>query len=171
MNTGSLRHFFHDEHIDAAIIGGVIDFAFVISFQEGDPTRRKTKASYLECLEYAVANHTKVPDDCPFTQFDIPENKIFELVPTCGPGCDEEGHQDCDRNQADAALEDEYLAPKISDIEEMATLAERDDVFKRPFILDIDLDYFHTAKAIAPESSMAWRHLNALPGPSQMNRT
>lgn len=143
----------NEEHIDAAIVAGIINYAFVISLNEGNPCRRKKKANVCEEVDFMFENNlTDPPENCPFAAFDLPSSRIVELEPTCAADCEELDHFYCTRRQADAALESSYLAPKIHDIIEIGQLAGIDNVLDQPFILDIDLDYFRSKRAISPHN-------------------
>jgi hypothetical protein len=61
-------------------------------------------------------------------------------------------------------LESSYLSDQMGWAQEMASCVGMPELEKCPYILDIDLDYFHTSKAYAPDNPATFHRLiqNAL---------
>lgn len=137
----------NDEQIDTAIQAGVINAAFVISYRSSGTCSREISEFYDD---YPVPGFTATRPQRPYT-YDVPSNRIFEVDDGCAVGCVKTIHDDdCTRPHADQAIETCYLTEKLSIIHEMSQAIGIHDIWGHPYILDIDLDYFMTAKSIHP---------------------
>ncbi|EGR1738268.1 hypothetical protein D5Q56_24090 [Vibrio parahaemolyticus] len=137
--TDSLRH---DEHIDAAIKSGVISHSFSLQLSDSSGTSSNEFNAYMEIdfLERRFGD-VKYPEE-PYT-YSLPENKMF-IVPPYKSITD----QDL-LNNKNSVLEDFYLEKQFRVIDSvMLSLGtNRKD---KPYILDIDLDYFQTVQSVYP---------------------
>jgi hypothetical protein len=137
--TDSLRH---DEHIDAAIKSGVISHSFSLQLSDSSGTSANEVNAYMEidCIERRIGN-VKYPEE-PYT-YSLPESKMF-IVPPYKSITD----QDL-LNNKNSVLEDFYLEKQFRVIDSvMLSLGtNRKD---KPYILDIDLDYFQTVQSVYP---------------------
>jgi hypothetical protein len=156
----------NDEHIDAAIRTQILDLAFVIQLQHSNGTQKKTHANQEEMLSYVRRNGCSLEealDNAPFTAYDLPENRIFILpgqVLTPDGRMVEDGEDACNN-----VIETVNLDSKSDLISEMAREAlGRDEILNQPFLLDIDLDYFHSSGSISPTDPTRFHDLiqNAL---------
>lgn len=147
----------NDEHIQTATLAGIIRYAFLINLLdsttpsiEEDNYREQNTANFLRgLLEGEVARPMEKPQR-PFT-YHSPKDGIFEISSICAVGCTKVPHDDdCTRPHYDQVLESVYLDNQLSIAEEMATSIGLRSVKESPYILDIDLDYFHTDKAANP---------------------
>jgi hypothetical protein len=120
----------NDEHIDAAIRAGIIDHAYVISYSE----------SYGE---------PRVADG---EAYERPYNGIFQLKSGCTVGCKPSTHtDDCYLEHSAQAIETIYLQDKLNTIRRMSQALGISNVLEERFVFDVDLDYFHSARSIAPK--------------------
>ncbi|WP_217533030.1 UPF0489 family protein [Vibrio metschnikovii] len=137
--TDSLRH---DEHIDAAIKSGVISHSFSLQLSDSSGTSSNEVKAYMEidCIERLYSD-VKYPEE-PYT-YSLPENKMF-IVPPYKSITD----QDL-LNNKNSVLEDFYLEKqfRIIDSVMLSLGTNRKD---KPYILDIDLDYFQTVQSVYP---------------------
>jgi hypothetical protein len=144
----------HDEHIHAATLSDVISIAFVIQLMDSTGTASEEHKQYMEDR---FGNGFPWNDDVeepkpPFT-FKVPNNGIFIIPTLCLPWCERMPHNDeCQKVLYDSVLEDAFLEEKIREGNEMAVFANIQDIEKQSYILDIDLDYFHTRKAVKPNA-------------------
>jgi hypothetical protein len=122
----------HDEHVSAATLSGIIDFAYVVQLMDSSGT--------------AIA---EVPDD------------RMLIVPTrCMPGCEKSPHdQECVDALYDNVLDNSFLDFKLREASEICSAWGAGGPGSSPYILDIDLDYFHTKKSVAPENPSAFLRL------------
>lgn len=116
----------HDEHIDAAVRLNIISRAFIIAFDQIEVTQRDIDGNFRERGDHMYVLPRLGDDDV------------------------------LNRIDADNSLETEWLYEKLEMIDEIAPL-DGDPDWKEPgFILDIDLDYFRTPKAVAPDDPMVF---------------
>ena len=151
----------YDEHITAATYAGLINLAFVVYLDGGQPTLSIEENAYQKQNPYSILRreHTGKPPKRPFT-YDVSGDRVFQIEHNCFIGCSKQSHDDdCYVAQCDQVLEDNYLSDQLQRIGEIAKSIGIDHVLNAPFILDIDLDFFHTAKAISPCKSSAFHQL------------
>jgi len=147
---GLLRH---DEHIQAATRSGILNLAFVISFQ-GSKTESEEEREYREKYPDPMRKlNAAVPPLPPRPHHYLsPESGIFVLPPECWVGCQALPHNDdCHYKVSRRVLEADYLKRQFDWAEEMADSIGLSDWPGKPYILDIDLDFFHTQKALNPD--------------------
>ncbi|AOR66232.1 hypothetical protein BBJ41_00945 [Burkholderia stabilis] len=124
----------HDEHVRTAIQAGIVSRAFVVNLSD------ETHAD--------VAGH------------------VYSTCSGCASiACQKPIHDDhCVRARADHVIESIHLNHEIDQLNTMAQAAGVPGVEADPYILDIDLDYFHTEKAIEPDDTTTFYRLvqNAL---------
>jgi len=139
----------NDEHIDFAIKAGIISHSFSIQYLKSFGTPSNEKIRYGE-----------EPKE-PFT-YSLPENKMFIVPHVCAIGCDKNGHDDeCLILHANQAIESIYLKDQLRKIYRMNITSGLGRLTKKtpPYILDIDLDYFRTKKAISPDDTTIFYEL------------
>ncbi|KVV46722.1 hypothetical protein WK92_24520 [Burkholderia ubonensis] len=86
---------------------------------------------------------------------------VYETYSGCvAIGCTKPIHDsDCERARADQVLETVYLDHELGKLNAMAQANGVPGVEAEPYILDIDLDYFHTEKAIEPDDPATFYRL------------
>lgn len=150
----------HDEHIDAGIKSGIIKTAFIISYQATfdkpmsykEEKRVKEARSYeaiiasLQGKAFEVVSKEGYPES---------ENGMYIIGANCWIG-DEDNHptphdNSCIKPHYDQATESIYLEDKLSTINKMNPGLVKNNQLTVEYILDIDLDYFHTLQSIQPE--------------------
>ncbi len=115
----SLERLCNDEHIDFALQTGMISDAVVFSLMNADI-----------CTDYA-------------------NSKIYYIDPCCTSKCKKSSHDDeCQINVYDNVIEGEELLFKLNKINKFIPGFFISNRINKKFILDIDLDCFHTKKAI-----------------------
>lgn len=124
----------HDEHVRTAIRADIVSRAFVINLSG------ENRAD--------------------------PVGHVYETCSGCASiGCTKPIHDDqCVRSRTDQMLESVHLNHEIAELNAKARANGVPGVGADPYILDIDLDYFHTQKAIAPTNTTTFYQLlqNAL---------
>lgn len=141
----------HDEHIDAATLSGILNYAFCIQLSDsgGNPS--------IEGLAYDADRQARWPQPPtlppprrPMTYAD-PENHIFVISHDCAIGCNRMPHNDdCVVEHGNMIIESIYLDDQLARGAEMSRCVGIDDIESQPYILDIDLDAFHSRQAIDP---------------------
>lgn len=149
----AIEHLRNDEHIKCAIQSGILYKAFIISHSnsfdspvsiEEQERMNKLENNYKEylkdiiCGDYGISpresRHYRDSDIYmpPF----LPEDMYIYS-----------GELD------DVVLEDDFLEDKINTLKRMCpNIFDKNGLIKYKYILDIDLDYFHTMKSINPKS-------------------
>ena len=162
MATLQLRN---DEHIDAAIQSDILSYAYVINLSNGQ-TKSLEENQYCEqmCLEARLSRQERgLPDPMhpkpPFT-YRTPENSIFMCSRMCAVGCQVSPHDEqCERKHANQVIESVYLDEHLHDFACMSRSAGVSRLQDAPFILDIDLDYFHTLQSVRPVDPRTFHEL------------
>lgn len=67
-------------------------------------------------------------------------------------GVDEYHHEGRTRSQPNNVLETDFLAKRLQDFDDIVRTLDEPVLRDTPFILDIDLDYFNTLRAVRPEA-------------------
>ncbi len=143
----------NDEQIAAAIQKGIIAAAFIISYDStGTPSLEEDKyqeenVRNLNFIRMALEGEMPLYPERPYT-YSVPETRIFEIDENEGKLED-----DSEKDHFDRAIESTYLDKKIAAANEMAASIGIRDILASKFILDIDLDYFLTKKAISPDNA------------------
>lgn len=128
----AITHLRNDEHIDAAIRAKIVNKAFVIShdgYTDKPAPNEHTKIwnNKKKCIELMM-NNLALPTKN--LTYPISSNGIYIV------GC-----SDIDES---LVLDSNFLNNKIEVIDNM----NRSRIFESSFILDIDLDYFHTVASV-----------------------
>ncbi len=150
----------HDEHIDTAIKSGIIKNAFVISYQghSDEPMSFKEQKRIKEAFSYEAISARIKGEPYVFDYkegYPESESGIYILAANCWIGdanVHSAPHDDtCTKPHYDQAIESIYLQDKLNTINKMKPGLVVDNKLTEEYILDIDLDYFHTLKSINPE--------------------
>lgn len=130
-----------------------------------DPRTIEAAISHLENDEHiSAAIESRILDHAYAITFreekgDPLAERIFHVPPGCWVGCTASQHdQACHVEQSAQAIESKYLASKLQCIAEISPSFGVSNVLDESFILDIDLDYFHSERSILPkDSSLIYR--------------
>ena len=156
----------HDEHIDAATTSGVLDSAFCIQLSDSGGTRSKEqKARQAAITDEPIWVSRSTPNPARPMAYDVEPNRIYVLSHDCFIGCDASPHDvECDRRRFDEIVNAPYLDDQLSRAREITHSAGIRAVNDSPYILDIDLDVFHSRRSIEPEDPSTLHRLirNAL---------
>ena len=150
----------HDEHIDAGIKSRIISKAFVISYDSSsDSPSSYEETEYRKQVQKTMFSRHLRPEP-PKRPFTYPEAEIYLVENLCAIGCQRYPHDDdCTIPHYNQALESILLEEKMSIIREMSPGLFTGLDFNTPYILDIDLDYFHTCKSVMPSDNAAFYKL------------
>lgn len=119
----------NDEHIHTAIQARMLSRAFVITLSESD-------------------------------SFADPDEGVYVAGSICAIGCVATSHTDaCTAKHAEQVLETIYLDHALNDLDSLAQGDDLPAVEDGPYILDIDLDFFRSEKAIAPDDTKTFYRL------------
>ena len=150
----------NDEHIDAATTAGILNCAYIIQLCNHSGTLSVQEREYFERKYGTFPWKEDVdPPSRPFT-YELPKNRIFELGSICAIGCDKSPHDDdCLKKHYDQVLETVYLEDHLFRASEMARSTGLSSIGQGPYLLDLDLDYFHTEAAVRPTDPAAFHNL------------
>lgn len=141
----------NDEHIKTAIDANIINTAFIISYdnhvdkpisyEEDKQVKNWTDICFDDLMGkiHPLKNISR-PYTYPVDKIYIPKTDMSDRIVS-------------DVELYDMALEDEFLQDKFKVFSEMSPKQIDLNGFKDDYILDIDLDYFHTIKSIDPKES------------------
>ncbi|CAO3453957.1 hypothetical protein [Azospirillum largimobile] len=146
----------HDEHIDAAIKSDIINHSFTIQRESSSTLSREEEDFFEMDFMYTFQNPRPRP---PFT-YSVPEDRMFVIGQTCAIGCPRGPHDDqCIIDHINQAIEDIYLQACLNEMTTMSVTSGLGALTERPYILDIDLDYFQTFRSVNPISSTVFHDL------------
>lgn len=141
----------HDEHIHAATMSDILGYAFCIQLSDSGGNQS------IEDLAYDADRQARWPSP-PTLQvprrpmsYGKPDNHIFVISHECAIGCNKMPHDDeCLVQHGNMIIESIYLNDQLARGAEMSKCVGLADLEYQPYILDIDLDAFHSRKAIEP---------------------
>lgn len=148
----------YDEHISAAVQSGIIDIAFAIvgssimNEYESNEQRAAEAVWQAQWEDHPWAPKPKAR--APYT-YSIPDERIIELPHQKVRAKD----QPPSKMYANMALESSFLRGRLDFIDIITKSAGVPGLFDAPFILDIDLDYFNTKKAVQPADHLVFHEL------------
>ncbi|NKA96471.1 hypothetical protein GO283_05030 [Ralstonia solanacearum] len=157
----AVRNLDHDEHIMAATLSGVLRCAFVIQLSDmyGTPSIEQEKYWREQPTWDPLTSPRTEPPGRPFT-FAPRKDGVYTISHECAIGCTKSCHDDaCLVAHADQILESAYLDDQLARGEEMAAAVGMNSIDAAPYILDIDLDVFHTRKAMQPSDASTLHRL------------
>lgn len=160
--VSAIERLCNDEHVQTAAATRIISAAFVISRQAttDNPRSFEEELQGKDWLEMWAAGRAGVhlPDR---PHYPPSPSGMYIVGLTCVPECDKQPHDDaCVRLEADAALETPYLKSRLDVLDRMAECNKLDGYRSTGnYILDIDLDYCRTRKAIKPADGTLFAEL------------
>lgn len=154
---GTLRH---DEHIDAATCSGVFGSAFCIQLSDPGATPSVEQLAFEKSRGENWPNPPPIPTPQRPMTYKPAENRIYALPFDCFIGCQAMPHNDaCQVRQAGEIIEARYLDDQLVRGAEISRCFGLPDLEAAPYILDIDLDAFHTRRAINPQDASTFYRL------------
>jgi hypothetical protein len=142
----------YDEHINAATLSGVLDQAYCIQLSDNDGCQS------LEQVAFDADRHARWPEPPtlpkptrPMTYAATAE-RVYVIPAPCYIGCATSPHNDdCFTRHALEIVEARYLEDQLARGSEISRCFGLPNLEAAPYILDIDLDAFHSRKAITPD--------------------
>jgi hypothetical protein len=147
----AIEHLCHDEHIDAATMSGVLNYAFCIQLSDNGGNQSIEQQAFSADRQARWPQPSILPaPHRPMTYAD-PPNRIFVISHDCAIGCTRMPHNDdCVIEHGNMIIESAYLDDQLARGAEMSRCVGIPHLESQPYILDIDLDAFHSRSAIAP---------------------
>jgi hypothetical protein len=144
----SLRH---DEHIDAATCCGALDNAFCIQLSDSGGTQSVEQLAFHKDRQENWRNVPTLPKPQRPMTYEPAANRVYILSHDCFIGCEAMPHNDdCVARQSDEIIEARYLDDQLQRGAEISKFLGLSSLEAAPYILDIDLDAFHSRRAITP---------------------
>lgn len=141
----------HDEHIDAATLSGILNYAFCIQLSDSGGNPSIEEQAYAADRQARWPQPPTLPPPSRPMTYEDPENHIFVISHDCAIGCNRMPHNDdCVVEHGNMIIESIYLDDQLARGAEMSRCVGIDHLEAQPYILDIDLDAFHSRQAIAP---------------------
>lgn len=150
----------HDEHIDAATSSGTLDNAFCIQLSDSGATQSVEQVAF----EMSMAESWQKPPSLaaprrPMTYLPA-ESRVYAIPFDCFIGCKAKSHDAaCYVKLSNEFIESKYLDDQLARGAEISTCIGIADPEAVPYILDIDLDAFHTRQAISPQDPSTFYRL------------
>lgn len=156
--TGTSRA--HHSDIDAATCSGMLSNAFCIQLSDSGATPSVEQLAFEKSVGENWPNPPTVPKPQRPMTYELATNRIYALPFDCFIGCQCRPHNDdCLLRQSDEIIEAWYLDDQISRGSEISRCFGLPDLEAAPYILDIDLDAFHTRRAINPKNPSTFYRL------------
>ena len=142
----------HDEHINAATLSGVLDQAYCIQLSDSNGCQSLEQVAYDDDRQARWPAAPMLPfPNRPMTYAPTAE-RIYVIPAPCYIGCTTRPHNDdCVNRHALEIIEARYLEDQLARGSEISRCFGLPDLEAAPYILDIDLDAFHSRKAITPD--------------------
>jgi hypothetical protein len=141
----------HDEHIDAATLSGILNYAFCIQLSDRSGNPSIEQQAYDADRQARWPQPPTLTPPCRPMTYGDPGNHIFVISHDCAIGCSRMPHNDdCVVEHGNMVIESIYLDDQLARGAEMSRCVGIDHLESQPYILDIDLDVFHSRQAIAP---------------------
>lgn len=147
----AIEHLCHDEHIDTATMSDVLNYVFCIQLSDSSGNQSIEQQAYeLDCQAKGPQLRTLQAPVRPMTYAE-PDNHIFVIPHDCAIGCVRMPHtDDCVIEHGNMIIESVYLDDQLERGAEMSRCVGIPHLESQPYILDIDLDAFHSQAAITP---------------------
>lgn len=158
--TRAIESLQHDEHIDAATFCGALGNAFCIQLSDSGGTQSVEQLAFTKDREQNWNSPSALPKpERPMT-YQAEPSRIYALSSDCFIGCQAKSHNDdCFARQSDQILESRYLDDQLQRGAEISRCIGLEHLEAKPYILDIDLDAFHSRRAINPEDASTFHRL------------
>lgn len=154
---GKLRH---DEHINAATMSGILGHAFCIQLSDSGGAQSAEQIAYDTDRAAHWRNLPAMPMPARPMSYAASPDHVYVISHDCFVGCAAMPHDDeCLVKHSDEILETEYLNDQLARGSEISKCIGLPDLEGAPYILDIDLDAFHTRKAITPDDATTLHRL------------
>ncbi len=151
----------HDEHINAGTMSGILGAAFCIQLSDDGGTQSVEESEHEQQVpkNFQVVAPSNQAPQWPMTYLPAPDN-IYVISFDCAIDCHKQPYDDeCAVHHASEIIETRYLDDQLRRGAEIARSLGMEDLEREPYILDIDLDAFHTKRAIEPEDPSTFYRL------------
>lgn len=156
----AIERLHHDEHINAATLSGILNYAFCIQLSDSGGNPSIERQAYDADRQERWPQPPTLPRPSRPMSYEVPENHIFVISHDCAIGCTRMPHNDdCVVEHGNMIIESTYLDDQLARGAEMSQCVGIDHLEALPYILDIDLDAFHSQQAIEPVDPLTFYRL------------
>lgn len=142
----------HDEHISAATRSGVLDQAYCIQLSDNDGYQSLEQEAFDANRQARWPDPPTLPKPTRPMTYAATAERIYVIPAPCYIGCVTRPHNDdCVTRHALEIIEARYLEDQLVRGSEISRCFGLTGLEAAPYILDIDLDAFHSRKAITPD--------------------
>lgn len=142
----------YDEHINAATMSRILGKAFCIQLSDRGGYQSIEEAEASELRNQWPPKPVHVQPCRPFTYLAAAGN-VYVISHDCYIGCEAGTHDEsCEVMRAGQIIDAKYLDDQLQRGAEISRCIGLADLEAAPYILDIDLDVFHTRRSINPEN-------------------
>lgn len=142
----------HDEHICAATQSGVLGQAYCIQLSDGGGFQSIEESAFAEDRQARWPNPPTLPKPTRPMTYAATAERMYVIPAPCYIGCATRPHNDdCVTRHALEIVEARYLEDQLVRGSEISRCFGLPNLEASPYILDIDLDAFHSRKAITPD--------------------
>ncbi|MDQ1315171.1 MAG: hypothetical protein QG662_1280 [Pseudomonadota bacterium] len=147
----SIERLRHDEHINAATMSGILNYAFCIQLSDSGGSPSIEEQAYDAERQARWPRTPTLQPPCRPMTYDDPENHIFVISHDCVISRTRMPYNDdCVVQRGNMIIESIYLEDQLARGAEMSRCVGVPHIEAQPYILDIDLDAFHSRQAIEP---------------------
>lgn len=150
----------HDEHIDAATCSDTLNNAFCIQLSDSRGTSSVEERAFAQSARENWPNPPTEPKPQRPMTYNATANRIYPLPFECFIGCQSMPHNNaCHVRHSNEIIESRYLDDQLARGAEISSGFGLPNPESAPYILDVDLDAFHTRRAINPDDSSTFYRL------------
>lgn len=153
---GNLKY---DEQIHTAILCNIFTHSFSLNFSDQTPSiedrtyQKLISDQFQKMIDEGVPLGKVQKPEAPHT-YNYPEDGMFTIASDCYLGCNKIPHDDdCLINLYAQAIESDYLDHQLTVANQMSITSGLGALRASQYVLDIDLDYFHSIKSIEPSDT------------------
>ena len=143
----------NDEHIETALRADIIYKFFIIAYKyQNDQPLSNEQTKYTAAFSPQLGNfNTSIP--IPIRPYTYPDADIYIPENNCFVGCPGPHVDRCVIPHFNQCIESIFLNDQLDIMGQMSPSLIKNGKFSNKYILDIDLDYFHTTQSIHPKNT------------------
>ena len=142
----------HDEHISAATQSGVLNQAYCVQLSDSGGFQSMEEEAFAADRQARWPAAPTLPIPTRPLTYAATAERMYVIPAPCYIGCVARPHNDdCVTRHALEIVEARYLENQLVRGAEISRCFGLTDLEAAPYILDIDLDAFHSRKAITPD--------------------
>lgn len=150
----------HDEHISAATQSGVLDQAYCIQLSDSGGSQSMEEEAFAADRQARWPAAPTLPFPTRPMTYAATAERMYVIPAPCYVGCVARPHNDdCVTRHALEIVEARYLDDQLVRGSEISRCFGLPNLEAAPYVLDIDLDAFHSRKSITPDDPSSFHRL------------